>query len=53
MVFPVSRKDGNILSLDLPESKITTTTKDMKIFKYLSQTRSNLYLDLKPVVNSD
>jgi len=42
-VFPVSRKYGHLLSLDLPESKITTTTTNKGIFKYLSHTRSDLF----------
>jgi len=35
-VFPVSRKYGHLLSRDLPQSKITTTTTDKDNFKYLS-----------------
>jgi len=43
MVFPVSRKYGQLSSLDLPQSKITITTTDTECFRYLSQTRSDLY----------
>jgi len=40
-ICPVSRKYGHLLPLDLPESKITTTTTDKDIFKYLSLIRSD------------
>jgi len=31
LFFPLSRKYGHLLSLDLPESKITTTTTDKSL----------------------
>jgi len=37
--LPVSRKYGHLLSLNLPERKITTLKAHQEVFKYLSQTR--------------
>jgi len=42
LFFPLSRKYSRLLSLDLPESKITTTTTTTDK-EYLSQTRSDLF----------
>jgi len=39
------------LSQDLPESKITTTTTDKEVFKYLSQTRYVLFGFEKKLLN--
>jgi len=36
-IVPVSRKYGQLLLWYFPESKITPTTTDKDIFKYLSQ----------------
>jgi len=53
-VFPISRKYGHLFSLDLLESKITTTTTDRDFFKYLSQTSSDLFgFEKKKALNSD
>jgi len=49
-VFPVSRKYGHLLSLDLPESKITATTTDKDILEYWSQTRCDFIYIRKKVV---
>jgi len=49
--FFVSRKCSHLLSLDLPESKVTTTTTDKDIFKYVFEKKPDvIYLDLKKVV---
>jgi len=37
---------------DLPESNTTTTTADKEVFKYLSQTRSDLFGCEKKLLNS-
>jgi len=42
ILFAVSRQSVHQMSLDLPQSKGTTTTKDNVIFKYLSQPISDL-----------
>jgi len=51
----VHRQYGHLLSLDLslPERKLTTITTDKDIFKYFSQTTSDLFGFEKKLLNSD